>query len=101
ELGDGLQALGTGQGGNDGKGEDGGQRVTPPPAETRVGDGSEDFDQGQGLTHYASLLALGQEDTYPLPAASPRSTGKQPWADAQLGGGPQPVVVVLAQGPGN
>src|SRR5262249_30208375 len=78
ELSDGLQAPGARQGGDDGQGKDGGQRVANPAAEPRVGKGSEDLHEGQRLTHDQLLLSLGQEEPYPLSAASPRSTGKQP-----------------------
>jgi hypothetical protein len=55
ELGDGLVALGTGEQGEDGEGEDGGQRVAPSLAGARVGDLGEGVEQGKGGRHPKGL----------------------------------------------
>jgi hypothetical protein len=55
ELGDGGEALGAGEDGDDGEGQDGSQRVDPAAGVARVGDAGQSLDQGQ-IAHGKALL---------------------------------------------
>ena len=57
ELGDGLVALGPREHGEDGEGEDGGERVASAVTRAGVGNLGKDLEQGKGGRHPTDLLA--------------------------------------------